>query len=104
MCDLRQHTLLRIVVALRGASDNTLYWVLLWVMRGFGQHTLLGIIRSDVARAFINGFKIILFLNKLLVEKSNRFPYLLRSGYPLITKIHGTAFLFPNQPLLLFPK
>jgi hypothetical protein len=28
--------------------DNTLYLVLLWVMRGFGQHTLLGIIRSDV--------------------------------------------------------
>jgi hypothetical protein len=30
------------------ASDNTLYWVLLWDMRGFGRHTLLGIIRSDV--------------------------------------------------------
>jgi hypothetical protein len=29
-------------------SDNTLYWVLLWVMRGFGQRTLLGIIRCEV--------------------------------------------------------
>jgi hypothetical protein len=65
MWGLGQHTLLGIVVGyvaplathvtgycfgVRGASDNTLYWVLLWVMRGFGQHTLLVIIRSDVGR------------------------------------------------------
>jgi hypothetical protein len=55
-----QHTLLAIAVGFRVASDNTLYWVLLWAMRGFGQHTLLGNIRSDVG-TFINGFKIILF-------------------------------------------
>jgi hypothetical protein len=48
MLRLWQHTLLAIVVDLRGALDNTLYWVLLWVMWGFGKHTLLGIIRSDV--------------------------------------------------------
>jgi hypothetical protein len=30
-----QHILLGIVVGLWWATDNTLYWVLLWVMRGF---------------------------------------------------------------------
>jgi hypothetical protein len=45
-------------------SDNTLHWVLLWAMRGFGQHTLLGIIRSDVGRLHqFNGLKTIFFLN-----------------------------------------
>jgi hypothetical protein len=41
MLHLGQHTLLGIVVGLREASANTLYWVglLLWVMRRFGQHT-----------------------------------------------------------------
>jgi hypothetical protein len=41
------NTLLGIAVGLCGTSGNTLYWVLLWVMRRFGQHTVLGIIRSD---------------------------------------------------------
>jgi hypothetical protein len=50
MLRLGQHTLLAIVVGMRGASDNTLDWVLLWVMRGFGQQTLVGIIRYDVGR------------------------------------------------------
>jgi hypothetical protein len=50
------HTLLAIVVGLWVASDNTLYWVLLWDMRGFGQHTLLAIIRSDVGRPHQNIF------------------------------------------------
>jgi hypothetical protein len=58
------HVLGIVVVNLCGASGKTLYWVLLlgyvrppgnyWVlllvMQGFGQHTLLGIIRSDVRR------------------------------------------------------
>jgi hypothetical protein len=52
MLRLGQQSLLGIVVGLWEASANTLYWVglLLWVMRRFGQHTLLGIIRSDVDR------------------------------------------------------
>jgi hypothetical protein len=57
---LGQHTLLGIDLGLRGASGNTLYWVLLlvyvglgntrytgyccWFTWGLGQHTLLGIV------------------------------------------------------------
>jgi hypothetical protein len=89
MWDLRQHTLLDIFVGyvaprathftgyccwFTGASGNTLYCVFLWVMQGFGQHTSLGLMWG----AFINGFKIILFL--IIVEKSKcRFPYLLQN-------------------------
>jgi hypothetical protein len=68
MLRLGQHILLAIVVSLWGALDNTPYWVLLLVMRGFGQHTLLGIIIGLMWGAFINGFKIILFL-KTIVDK-----------------------------------
>jgi hypothetical protein len=60
MCGFGQHNLLGIVVGLRGASGNTLYWVLLlvyvgprathftgyccWFTWGLGQHTLLDIV------------------------------------------------------------
>jgi hypothetical protein len=50
LCCASGNTLLAIVVGLWGASDNALHWVLLWVMRGFVHHTLLGIITSDVGR------------------------------------------------------
>jgi hypothetical protein len=90
---LGQHTLLAIVVGLWGATDNTLYWVLLWAMRGFGQHTVLDIIRYDVGR-LINGLKII-FL-KIIVEKSKcRFPYA-EPNIPSQRKSHVTASRFPK--------
>jgi predicted alpha/beta hydrolase len=44
MWGLGQHTLLGIVVGLRGASGNTLYWALLLVYVEPRQHTLLGIV------------------------------------------------------------
>jgi hypothetical protein len=80
---LGQHTLLGI-----GASDNTLYWVSLWAMRGFGQHTLLGRPHQ--------------WVKKIIVEKSKcRCPYLLRSGYPLTHKI--TWHCFPVSQLISTP-
>jgi hypothetical protein len=67
----------------------------LWVMRGFGQHTLLGIIRSDVG--CLHQWVQNNVLKKIIVVKSMcRFPYLLRncwSEYPLTNKI--TLHCFP---------
>jgi hypothetical protein len=96
MWDLWQHILLGIVVGLCasdntfwvlllawGASDNTLYWALLWVMRGFEKHTLLCIM-GLMWGAFINGFKII-YLIKIIENSNCRFPYLLRNCWNQIT-------------------
>jgi hypothetical protein len=89
-------TLLAIVVGLCGASDNTLYWVLLWLMQGFGQHTLLGITKSDVGRLH-QWVQNNIFLNisrKVEVSVSVSPPN--EANIPSQKKSHGTAFLFPN--------
>jgi hypothetical protein len=62
---------------------------LLWAMRGFGQHTLLGIIRSDVGRLQNNLFKKIIVKVEVSVFVSP--PKLLKR-----IKSHGTASLFPK--------
>jgi hypothetical protein len=123
MLCLGQHILLAIAVGLRGASGNTLYWVLLlvdvglgqhtllaivvdtlycallWVMRGFGQHTLLGIIRSDVRRLHQWVQNIV---RKVEVSVSVSPPNLLKRISPH-KQNHGTA-CFPRFPINLYKR
>jgi hypothetical protein len=105
MWDFAQHTLLAIVAGLRGASDNTLYWVLLWVTRGFGQHTLLGIIRSDVGHLHLSMGSTynLFFINnsrKVEVSVSVSPPKLLKRISPHKQNHMVLLSCFPiNQPL-----
>jgi hypothetical protein len=105
MLRLWQHTLLAIVVGLRGASDNTLCWVLLWVMRGFGQHTLLGIIRSDVGClpqwVQNNPLKKIIYSRKVEVSVSVSPPKLLKRISP--HKQNHMALLYKRATIRQIP-
>jgi hypothetical protein len=94
MC-LGQH-FLDIAAGLCWASGNTLCWILLWAMRGFGQHTLLGIIRSDVGHLH----QWVLFLND-----SRKVEVLLRNcrnEYPLTNRI--TWHCFPVSFINLYKR
>jgi hypothetical protein len=99
------------VFSLCGASGKTLYWVLLLVnvgpwathftgyccrvnMRGFWQHTLLGII-VGLMWAFSNGCKIIFFKIKVEEAISISPPKPLKRITLSQTKSHGTTSLFP---------
>jgi hypothetical protein len=114
MLNVGQHTLQGIVVGYVAPRATHFTDYCCWFTRGLGRHTLLGIVvgyarfwathftghhKSDIWGAFIDGFKIIPFLNNSRkVEVS--VPYLLRncwSEYPLTNQI--TWHCFPVSQL-----